>query len=60
MQVLADYQWREAVGQLGGVFVFARDGVLAGLELWSIDGKAATDQLPPVDALEPIGGEPPS
>ena len=58
LQVLADYQWRDAAGHLGGVFAFSRAGVLAGLEVWSIDGQAATDQLPAPEVLEPIGGAP--
>ncbi len=41
-EVLADYQWRDAAGHLGGVFAFARAGVLAGLEVWSVNGAADT------------------
>jgi len=59
VQVLADYQWRDAAGHLNGVFAFARVGMLAGLEVWSIDGGAARiDQLPPPSVLEPVGGAP--
>ena len=57
-EVLADYQWRDAAGHLGGVFAFARAGVLAGVEVWSIDGEAATDDLPGPEALEPLGAPP--
>jgi hypothetical protein len=59
MQILTDYQWRDSDGNLGGVFIFARGGMLAGLEVWSIDGMAATDRLPSVEALEPIRSGPP-
>lgn len=55
LEVLADYQWRDAAGRLGGVFPFAKDGLLAGLEVWSIDGEAATDRLPSLAVLEPLG-----
>ena len=58
-EVLADYQWRDAAGCLGGVFAFARGGVLAGLEVWSVDGEADTTRLPAPDALEPLGTPPP-
>jgi hypothetical protein len=58
MQILSDYQWRDPKGHLGGVFVFARQGVLAGLEVWSIDGEAAIDRLPPIDSLRPLDGGP--
>ena len=60
MQVLADYQWRDPSGHLAGIFAFAREGVLAGLEVWSIDGEAAIDKLPPVEVLEPLGSAPSS
>ncbi len=58
LQVLADFQFRDAAGHLGGVFVFAEDGALAGVEVWSIDGAAATDRLPDPSSLEPLGGAP--
>lgn len=57
-EVLADYQWRDAAGHLGGVFAFSRAGVLAGVEVWSVDGEAATDRLPTPDTLEPLGTPP--
>ena len=40
MHILADYQWQAANGAHFGVFVFARAGLLAGLEVWSVDGLA--------------------
>jgi hypothetical protein len=58
LEVLADYQWRDGAGHLGGVFIFARAGVLAGLEVWSIDGEAAIDRLPSPAQLEPLNGAP--
>ena len=54
LNVLADYTFRDASGHLGRVFVFERDGVLAGLEVWSIDGEAAINRLPSPDVLVPM------
>ena len=44
--VLSDYEWIDIHGRLFGVFVFARGGLLAGLEVWSQDGLATADYLP--------------
>jgi hypothetical protein len=57
-EVLADFQWHDAAEHLGGVFLFARGGTLAGLEVWSIDGQAAIDRLPLPHTLEPIDRAP--
>ena len=38
LTILADYQWIAKGGYHLGVFVFAIEGVLAGLEVWSMDG----------------------
>lgn len=54
MRVLSDYQWRTSAGHLCGVFIFERDGMLAGLDLWSIDGQMTPDALPPIGNLVPI------
>jgi hypothetical protein len=53
--ILADYEWRAAGGELFGVFVFERGGLLAGLEVWSQDGLAPAAALPEIDQLRPIG-----
>jgi hypothetical protein len=59
MQILADYHWQTAEGHLFGVFVFARAGLLAGLEVWSVDGLAAARALPTVGQLRPLSfGQP--
>jgi hypothetical protein len=58
MEVLADFQWREAGGGLCGAFVFARGGLLAGIEVWSVDGRATPDVLPLPDMLTPLGQDP--
>jgi hypothetical protein len=54
LQVLSDYQWVGNAGAEFGVFVFAKAGVLSGLEVWSIDGLAAANHLPKIESLKPI------
>jgi hypothetical protein len=46
LDILADYQWRGSHGELFGVFVFAREDLLSGLEVWSIDGQSTPTTLP--------------
>jgi hypothetical protein len=55
MRVLSDFQWTSPEGHLFGAFVFAQDGLLGGLELWSIDGQSTPSTLPPTEALVPYG-----
>jgi hypothetical protein len=55
IRVLSDFQWVNSEGCLFGIFVFERDGLLGGLELWSIDGQGTPSTLPPVAALVPYG-----
>jgi hypothetical protein len=54
IHVLADYVWQAAEGAQCGVFVFARGGQLAGLEVWSADGMNAVSSLPAVKQLRPL------
>ncbi len=54
MDVLADYVWRTADGAWCGVFVFARSGQLAGLEVWSADGTDAVSSLPAIEQSRPL------
>ena len=53
MDVVSDYWWRTAQGNLCGAFVFLRNGVLAGLDLWSIDGAETPSVLPRPEDLRP-------
>jgi hypothetical protein len=53
-EVLADYRWDAPEGQQFGIFAFARGDILAGLEVWSIDGQATPSALPQVAQLRPI------
>jgi hypothetical protein len=53
--VLADFQFQTAEGHLCGVFVFERAGLLAGLEVWSVDGLSTPSTLPAIEQLQPLG-----
>lgn len=55
MRALSDYEWRNDHGHLCGAFVFEQDGLLAGLDLWSIDGQSTPDAMPPIERLVPQG-----
>ena len=54
LEVLVEYQWEDEAGHLFGIFVFAKEGVLAGLEVYSIDGQVTPSRLPNVELLRPI------
>jgi hypothetical protein len=53
--ILADFEYRTDEGHLCGVFVFERAGLLAGLEVWSVDGLSTPTTLPAVEQLQPLG-----
>ena len=55
MHVLGEYQWKDKSGNLFGAFVFEQDGLLAGLDLWSIDGAETPHTLPNSMELMPYG-----
>jgi hypothetical protein len=55
MRFLSDYQWRDEHGNLFGIFVFEQDGLLAGLDLWSIDGGRTPHAIPRIAQLVPFG-----
>jgi hypothetical protein len=52
--ILADYQWCEFGDVPCGVSVFARAGLLAGLQVWSIEGGDAPSRLPDPAELRPL------
>jgi hypothetical protein len=54
MDILSDYSWRDSAGHLFGAFVFTRGELLAGLDLWSVDGQATATHLPNPSELTPI------
>jgi hypothetical protein len=57
LEILSDYQWCDSSGREAGIFVFARGGQLAGLEVYTLHPDAATDHLPSPAQLEPFGKE---
>lgn len=58
MRTLSDYQWRDEHGHLFGAYVFEQDGLLAGLDLWSIDGQSIPTAVPSIANLVPLGTVP--
>src|SRR5438093_4965675 len=54
MDILSDYLWRDADNHLFGAFVFAHEQLLAGLDLWSVDGEATAATLPKPEQLTPM------
>ncbi len=54
MEILSDHNWRTGGENLCGIFVFARNNKLAGLEVWSIDGLTPAPHLPDSDELTPL------
>ncbi len=55
MRVLADFHWKNSGGNLFGAFVFEQDGLLSGLDVWSVDGKETPRSLPSPELLSPYG-----
>jgi hypothetical protein len=53
--ILADFEYRTPEGHLCGAFVFERDKLLAGLEVWSVDGLSTPSTLPAIEQLQPLG-----
>lgn len=54
MDILSDYLWRDSENHLFGAFVFAHEQLLAGLDLWSVDGEATATTLPKPEQLTPM------
>jgi hypothetical protein len=54
MQILSDYCWDDSAGHSYGVFAFACGGMLAGLEVWWIDGLGEDCKLPAIEELKPL------
>jgi hypothetical protein len=55
ISILGDFAYRTAEGYLCGAFVFERAGLLAGLEVWSVDGLSIPTSLPATEQLQPLG-----
>jgi hypothetical protein len=54
MDILSDHLWEDAEGHHFGAFVFAHSGVLAGLDLYSLDGALTPTWLPTPEQLHPM------
>jgi hypothetical protein len=54
MDILSDHLWEHAYGHRFGAFVFAHSGVLAGLDLYSLDGVVTPTWLPEPEQLHPM------
>jgi len=54
MSVVSDYRWDSAEGYLFGIIAFSKEGLLSGIDVWSIDGRATPSKLPNPDQLRPI------
>ncbi|MCX5661585.1 MAG: hypothetical protein NTW19_18055 [Planctomycetota bacterium] len=54
LHVLSDYLWTDDDGSQMGIFIFAKAGMLAGLEVWSMDGKSTPMRLPKIASLRPM------
>ena len=53
MRTLADFQYKTGKGLLG-YFVYEREGLLAGMECWAIDGQVEPKAWPAADELVPL------
>ncbi|HVZ74661.1 MAG TPA: hypothetical protein VHJ20_19900 [Polyangia bacterium] len=52
MKVVSDQDWFMADGSQRGIFLFDHFGVLAGIDVHSVDGRAVPDRLPTIEELE--------
>ncbi len=57
LEVLSDHLWGTGGTDLCGIFVFARNKKLAGLEVWSVDGQVTPTKLPNVEDLRDYSQE---
>jgi hypothetical protein len=51
MDIIADFDWYDTEGHRFGAFLFARDSLLAGLDIYSIDGAVTPTWLPKPEQL---------
>jgi hypothetical protein len=54
MDILSDYVWQDSERHKFGAFVFARGGLLAGLDVYSVDGAVTPTWLPKPSQLRPL------
>jgi hypothetical protein len=53
-KIISDYKWKDEKYNLYGIFLFSKNDILAGLEVWSIDGNSTPTKLPNHSSLIPI------
>jgi hypothetical protein len=46
MEILSDHGWRDEMGHRFGIFLFAKEQALAGIDVFSVDGLAVPRTLP--------------
>jgi hypothetical protein len=51
LEVLSNWYWGMEGKDLSGVFAFAKDGRIAGIEVWSVDGSSTPTALPKLEDL---------
>ena len=51
METLGDYCWHSSSGAFFGVFAFACNDLLAGIDLYSLDGQSTASEIPDVSLL---------
>ena len=54
LEILSDQQWQDEQGRRFGAFAFAKEGKIAGIEVWSMDGLATPTALPDPSLLSPV------
>ncbi|MGH9817701.1 MAG: hypothetical protein ACRD6I_16625 [Candidatus Acidiferrales bacterium] len=54
LEILSDHEWQDEQGRRFGAFAFAKQGQLAGIEVWSVDGLATPASLPDPNVLTPL------
>lgn len=52
MDTLCAYRWSSPAGHLFEVFVFACGGLVAGIDLWSIDAQSIPSEIPSTSVLQ--------
>ena len=57
LEVLSDHLWGTGGTDLCGIFVFARNEKLAGIEVWSVDGQVTPTELPGIEDLKDYSQE---
>ncbi len=53
LHILSDHYWEDVEGNHFGIFVFEKGGILAGLEVYSVDGGMTPTRLPSSKSLHP-------